>query len=179
MRVQLHIGHEHMFASHIYVGYRLQVEKRGHNDRTMRDFRGMDAAVSALVGAAIGALGSLLVPVLDADRRRKDQLRAVCADFSASLILMQSLSWDLPTLTGAKRNERLARISSVHEQAQVACEQLRLLSRSVEAQRAGRFALRHAWAIWRLAETGRDPRGHTHPPTDTPRVRFNRELHKL
>jgi hypothetical protein len=70
------------------------------------------------------------------------------------------------------------RIQAAHEDAQVAFERLRLLSRSTETQRSGRFALRHIWAIWKQAETGNDPRQAEYPD-ETPRIRFNRELKAL
>ncbi len=55
---------------------------------------------------------------------------------------------------------------------------MRLLSRSTETQRAGRYALRHVWAIWKESETGVDPRGAEYLP-ETPHERFNKELKAL
>jgi hypothetical protein len=143
----------------------------------------MNDAIAALVGAAIGALASIGVVLIgalfDARRQRREKLQETCAELTGALILMGSLSYGLRSTGGAQRDALLERIYRVHEDAEVSCERLRLLSGSERAQEAGRYALRHAWAIWRERETGSDPRGHQYPAHRSPRVRFREALHEL
>ena len=49
------------------------------------------------------------------------------------------------------------------ERARVECERLRLLLESKDTRRAERLAQRHAWAVWRFARDGIDPRADQYP----------------
>jgi hypothetical protein len=64
------------------------------------------------------------------------------------------------------------------DEARAGCERLRILLTEMETQRAARLALRHAYAIWKTAETGVDPRAAQYPDKN-PHVRLREELTHL
>ena len=149
----------------------------------------MDPAVVAVIGAAVGGLAATannLVGVRakarsDLDQKRQEMLREACADFSTSLIRMRSLSWTLKELRvdGASGSADAAavrtEIRTAHQESQLGFERVRMLSTSTDTQLAGRYSLRHAWAIWQEAESGIDPRAADYPH-QTPGERFNEKL---
>jgi hypothetical protein len=141
----------------------------------------MVAAIFALLGTVIGATVTLLAERLRAqaetDRQRLVALRSACSEFSTTLIRIRHLS--LRIRDGAVDSADLeARIRGLYEDAWGNFERVRLLSNSATTQKAGRYAIRHAWAVWQIAATGKDPRGEEYP-NDPPLDRFNRALHDL
>jgi hypothetical protein len=149
-----------------------------------------------LIGVVVGGVvsGGLALTIerlrarVETDRRRQDALRTACADFTAAVVTMRHLSWLLrhqPTRSGlrellapSQREKTLARLEAAQEDARVGFERLRLLSASSATQEAGRWLLRHAYAVWKEAETGVDPRFST-GCSESPGDRFNRELQNL
>ena len=62
----------------------------------------------------------------------------------------------------------------MHEEARTGYERIRLLSDSIKVQEAGRFALRHAYAMWQVAQGKEDPRQDEY--SLAPRPRFEAQL---
>lgn len=73
---------------------------------------------------------------------------------------------DNPAVEGAAR--------AALEEARVSCERLRILLDDKEAQQAARLALRHAYAVLKRAQTGKDPRADQF--SDEPNVRLRKQL---
>lgn len=119
----------------------------------------MTAALFALAGAVLGILGTLVTSLVQSrheDRRMsRESLRTSCADFTAAIARMRYLATEMH-LRGLD-DELQGRMRSAHEDARVGFERLRLITTSVEAQEAARYALRHALGLWRLVE-GQEPR---------------------
>ena len=65
----------------------------------------------------------------------------------------------------------------MHEEARTGFERIRLLSGSLSVQDSGRMALRHAYALWQVAQGLPDPRSQEY--TSLPRTRFEEELHRF
>lgn len=88
---------------------------------------------------------------------------------------MTHMAWRLAKApTDAALDDRL---SAMHEEARTGYERIRLLSDSMHVQEAGRFALRHAFAVWQEAKGEGDPReGQFALP---PRRRFEQQLDKF
>ena len=133
----------------------------------------------ALIAGAVGAFGTLFTEGqrqrAAAKEQHRDRLRDACADFSSVLVRMTHLAWRLTKApTDSAIDERLA---AMHEEARTGYERIRLLSDSVHVQEAGRFALRHAYAVWQEAKGEGDPRqGQFGLP---PRRRFEEQLEKF
>ena len=114
----------------------------------------MAAAVFALAGTFLGILGTLSVEFFrgrtENTRARQQALQLACADFTASVSRMLSLSIDL------ERNSGDAELTSVlyeaHREARVHYERLRLVAASREIQESGRHVLRYAYGRLRQAE---------------------------
>jgi hypothetical protein len=116
----------------------------------------MVAAVFALVGAALGVLGTLATELsrsrVENIRSRREALRLICADFTSAVARMRELAIDL-----AKQPEDLAIMASIraaHVDAWTHFERLRLTSTSYDTQKACRRTLRYAYGIVRQAGGG-------------------------
>lgn len=157
----------------------LRADSKSVAGRAAWEAMGVDhgGAIVALVGAGAGAGVTLTVEWVRArigDRAsRRDALLDSCSNFTAAVARTRSLSYDL------KDNpENQARIHLQLEEARVECERLRLLIDSKETQEAARWALRHLWAVWHLAERGSDPRASKFPD-QKPHERLRKELTKV
>lgn len=119
----------------------------------------MTEALFALAGVALGVLGTAITAILLSsreDRRlRRESLRTTCADFTAAIARMRFLATQIH-LDGADA-DLTSRMRESHETATVCCERLRLVTTSMAAQEAARYALRYALGLW-LQVQGRDPR---------------------
>jgi hypothetical protein len=159
---------------------------------------------STLIGVVVGAfLAGTFALVTEqrkgrgeVKRRRQDALRVACSDFTAALVRIRYLSWtleehprpgpadDVPASRAradATRDAVLERIRASEEEARIGFERLRLVSGTKATQENARLALRHIYAVWRKAETGKDPRADDPDPEyrGEPRDRFNRRLDGL
>lgn len=138
---------------------------------------GTIGAASALLGAVVGGGAALLVEGLRAKgnlrQSRRDALLSACTEFTAAIARVKSRSQALVGNPGDS-----AAIQAAMEEARVGCERLRLLASDRATQRAARLTLRHAYAVWRLAETGTDPRLSEYPETP-PHARLRQSLSDL
>lgn len=126
----------------------------------------MLAAIFALVGAALGVLGTLVTEVArgrtEQNRSHQEQLRNACADFTAATMTMRELAinviYSRDTISWEQINDAVL-------DARVAYERLRLISTSVEVQSAGRHALRYNYGVVRQAagKPARDDELETSP----------------
>src|SRR4051794_9877981 len=109
----------------------------------------MTAGFFALAGALIGALAPLLTERFRAHREAEDQrreaLRTASAAFTAALIRIRHLS---SVLADGTEGDATRRIEVADEEAWIAFERIRMLSQSEATQKAGRFAVRHIYAVW-------------------------------
>ena len=126
----------------------------------------------------LGVIGTAITGMLLSsreDRRlRRESIRTTCADFTAAIARMRFLATQIH-LNGADA-ELTTRIGEAHEEATVGCERLRLVTTSMEAQEAARYALRYGLGLW-LQVQGRPPR-----PDETersPLLQLNDRLHDL
>jgi hypothetical protein len=119
----------------------------------------MTAAIFALVGALVGALGTLAVELARARteslRSRREALRLACADFTAVVTRMWNLAIEL--MEKPADNQLMNSIHETHREARVHYERLRLTAASRDVQRAGRYVLRYAYGLMRQVE-GKSPR---------------------
>ena len=143
----------------------------------------MDPALVAVIGAAVGglaAIGNNLVGVRakarsDLDQKRQDMLRETCADFSAALIRMRSLSWTLKeatvagTLGPSDAAAIRAEIRTAHRDSQVGFERVRMLSTSTATQLAGRYHISApaGTCLWYRASSTPAPPPEPRLPTRT------------
>ena len=125
----------------------------------------MSEAIFALVGVIVGSLTTIAIEVLrsrnEQHQRRTDALRTASAAFTSTLARIDLLSSAVKDLE--RREEALQELRRLQIQARSEYETLRLLLESKATQQAGRMALRHAWALWKEAETGIDPRAYQFP----------------
>ncbi len=139
----------------------------------------MSEAVFALLGVLFGSLTTIAVESMRSRReqhqRRTDALRVACAAFTSTLARIDLLSSAVKD--SGHRDGVLQQLRDLQLQARSEYETLRLLLDSEATQRAGRMALRHAWALWKQAETGVDPRASEY--SDPPWARYHRELRGL
>ena len=108
-----------------------------------------------------------------AEAARREELLTACADFSASVVLVRSYSYRLDT-----DQDVSAKLEEALDHARVACERLRLLVRAPNVQKAARLALRHAYAVWKEAADGVDPRSIEYPGVG-PNARLRNALTEL
>jgi hypothetical protein len=114
----------------------------------------MSQALFALAGALVGVFGTLAADAVRArreDRRgRREIVRVACAEFTAALVRVRSIAF----ITREQPGDQELRTSAREAlwAAQVGYERLRLVTQSLEAQEAGRRALRHAIGLQRLSE---------------------------
>jgi hypothetical protein len=113
----------------------------------------MSQAIFALLGALIGALGAVssnLIVARRADTRsQREALRTAATEFAAAISRIRHLSYQAPT--GVQTTGLDLKFQEAHTAARVEYERLRLLCESLTAQEAARFALRHAYNTWTVA----------------------------
>jgi hypothetical protein len=118
----------------------------------------MVAAIFALIGAALGVLGTLITETVRAraegNRVHQETLRLTCADFTSALTRMRELSINI---TYSRDSASWESIDEATLEARIQYERLRLVSTSVEVQKAGRHALRYTYGVVRQA-AGKLPR---------------------
>lgn len=119
----------------------------------------MTAAVFALVGAVLGALGTLAVEVIreraESSKARREALRSVCADFTTAVAHLRNLAIDL--IQSPADADLMNSMNQAHRESRALYEQLRLTAGAVSVQAAGRRVLRYAYGVLRQAE-GKPPR---------------------
>jgi hypothetical protein len=116
--------------------------------------RGMTAAIFALAGTLLGILGTLTVEIVRAKSENRhshqEALRLACADFTAAVSRMSSMSIEL--MRKPRETELINALDEAHREARVYYERLRLTAASQEAQKAGRHVLRYAYGLLRQSE---------------------------
>ena len=116
----------------------------------------MAAALFALGGALIGVLGTVLTELVrghrDDRKFRQEELRAVCADLATEVIRLQDISHELRKSPKDVRLQNTAQ--EVHSRAHAMQERLRLTSRSVATQEAGRWLIHCVYHQWRSTQGG-------------------------
>lgn len=138
-------------------------------------------AGAALAGAWVGSRTSIAVEKRRAEgaaaEAHRATLRAACSDFTAAIARVRSHSYGL---TGVPTDDEplLRALAAALDEARAGCERLRILVSDSDTQRAARLALRHAYAVWKVAETGLDPRAAQYPGED-PHARLRTELTRL
>jgi hypothetical protein len=135
---------------------------------------GLIGAGAAIVGGGVAGAVSFVVERERSQaagvETRRAALRSACSDFTAAIARVRHQSYSLPADLDAQRL-----LVQAFEEARIGCERLRILIISRTTQRAARLALRHAYAVWKLAETGVDPRAAIYPD-ETPHQRLRKEL---
>jgi hypothetical protein len=118
----------------------------------------MVAAIFALVGAALGVLGTLATEMVRArtegSRVHQETLRLTCADFTSALTKMRELAINAIYSSVPVSSEVMDEATL---EARIQYERLRLVSTSAEVQKAGRHALRYTYGVVRQA-AGKLPR---------------------
>lgn len=119
-----------------------------------RHSRRMSAALFAIAGTIIGIAGSILTTLVRARHEEhriwREALRSVCANFTTEIIHLRGLS---NQLRDAPDDEELQRAAhETHSRARSLQEQLRITSKSKEAQEAGRWLIHNAYWLWRSTQ---------------------------
>jgi hypothetical protein len=116
----------------------------------------MSQAFFAIAGTIVGVLGTALTALVGAryEERKawRESLRSVVADLASEVSLLRDLSHQLrrdPENPGLRQAAEDA-----HTRARGFQEQLRLTSRSVTTQEAGRWLLHSAYYQWRATQGG-------------------------
>jgi hypothetical protein len=116
----------------------------------------MSEAFYALAGTLIGATAALLAELLrskkDAERQQREALRALCAEFTSTVVRVRNLSF--PLHTSPNSTELLAAIRDEHGMARTNYERIRLTAESTAIQEAGRYLVHHSFWLWKSAEEG-------------------------
>jgi hypothetical protein len=112
----------------------------------------MTAAIFALVGTLVGALGTLAVELTRSRtedvRAHREALRLACADFTAAIARTVNIALEC-------NDSNVTQINLVHEahlEARICYERLRLTAASSDIQKAGRYVLRYTFGIMRQVE---------------------------
>ena len=138
---------------------------------------GLIGASAAILGAGVAGVTSFAIEGRrsreNAEEAHRAELRRACSDFTAAIARIRSGSYALSSDPAAR-----SVISSGMDEARAGCERLRILVNDSATQHSARMALRHAFAIWKLAETGNDPRAGQYPGKN-PHTRLREELTKL
>lgn len=140
--------------------------------------------IAGIIGASAALAGVFLTGVFTyaVERRRgreasreahRQELRSACSDFTSAIARVRSKSYALKDDPAARSS-----LLSALDDARVDCERLRLLVSEKGTQEAARLSLRHAYAVWKLAETGVDPRSAEYPGR-SPHKRLRDELTRL
>lgn len=117
----------------------------------------MSAALFALAGTLVGVLGTVLTEYVR--NRREDQklwreeFRSVCAEFSYEVSRFQDLSHELYRSPDDAELQRTA--LEAHARSRALQERLRLTSKSLATQEAGRWLIHCAYYQWRSTQGGK------------------------
>jgi hypothetical protein len=116
----------------------------------------MTAALFTLAGALVGVLGTVLTELVrnrHADRRLwREELTSVCTDLTTQISELRDLSHELKKRPNDSDLQRAAQ--QAHTKARAAQERLRLTSRSLDTQEAGRWLIHGAYYQWRSTQGG-------------------------
>jgi hypothetical protein len=116
----------------------------------------MAAALFALAGALIGVLGTVLTELVrghrDDRKFQQEALRAACVDLATEVTRLQDISHELRKTPGDVQLQSTAQ--EVHSRAHAVQERLRLTSRSVATQEAGRWLMHCVYYQWRSTQGG-------------------------
>ena len=115
----------------------------------------MTAAIFALVGTLLGILGTLMVEVVRTRAmnvsNRREALRLVCADFTASVARMRTIAME--SIHNRPDADLMSLMHEAHREARIHYERLRLTAVSQDVQEAGRYVLRYAYGLLRQMES--------------------------
>lgn len=121
----------------------------------------MSAAIFALIGTALGVLGTIAAQLVRAQRddarSRREELRLACADFASAIARLREFGILLISPRADSDPGGWTSIREAHLEARTHYERLRLISSSLDVQRAGRQALRYAFGVLIQAQ-GKPPR---------------------
>jgi hypothetical protein len=117
----------------------------------------MSQAIFAIAGAIVGVLGTVLTALVGArhEERRvsRETLRTVVANLATEISLLRDLSHQL--LHDPENPDLRRAAEDAHARARGFQEQLRLTSRSVATQEAGRWLIHCAYYQWTATQGGR------------------------
>jgi hypothetical protein len=124
-------------------------------------------AVFALVGALVGVTGALATEVVrarrDDVRQRRRDLLSSCVDFTAAVMAVRQIAWNLCRFGSSERGQ--SELNEADSVMRTAFQRLRLVSTRVETQEAARYAVRYAHGLARLTRGRplREDETETHP----------------
>lgn len=114
----------------------------------------MTAALFTLAGALVGMLGASaneLVRGQRDDRKLwREEFRSTCAALTSEVSRLRDLSHELRKTPDDPQLQRDAH--EAHSKARALQEKLRLISKSVHTQEAGRHLIHHAYYQWRSTQ---------------------------
>jgi hypothetical protein len=120
----------------------------------------MTAAIFALIGTAIGVLGTALTQLIktraDDTKARRDNLRLICADFATAVAQIKELACQVIEKRADSDPNAWSSINKAHMEARSHFESLRLIS-SFQVQESSRLTLRYAYGLMQEAQ-GKPPR---------------------
>jgi hypothetical protein len=116
----------------------------------------MTAALFTLAGAIVGMLGTLATELVrgrrDDHKLWREEFRSTCANLASEVSRLRDISHELRKDSSDARLRRDAH--EAHSQARALQEKLRLISKTVQTQEAGRQLIHHVYYQWRAAEGG-------------------------
>ncbi len=116
----------------------------------------MSEAVFAILGAALGVLGTFLTQWTAARNEtlsdRRVVLRQSCVDFTSAVARSRRLSLDLRS--NPEDGALWGRIDQALTDGRTSYERLRITAESMEVQSAARYALHYAYRMARTAQKG-------------------------
>lgn len=117
----------------------------------------MSAALFALAGTLVGVLGTILTELArgrrDDQKLWREELRSVCADLASAVTHLRDISHELRKSPDDAEFQRAA--LEAHTQAHALQERLRLTSKSLSTQEAGRWLIHCAYYQWRSTQGGK------------------------
>jgi hypothetical protein len=117
----------------------------------------MSAALFTLAGTIVGILGTTMTEFIrgrrDDKKTWREQLRSTCADLIGEVSKLRDLSHELKK----SPEDAALRIAAqdAHSRARALQEKLRLISKSVPTQEAGRHLIHYAYYQWRSTQGGK------------------------
>lgn len=117
----------------------------------------MTAALFTLAGALVGMLGTLAAELVRGRRDDRklwlEEFRSTCAGLTSEVSRLQDISHELRGVPDDVQLRRAAH--EAHSRARAMYEKLRLISKSVRTQEAGRQLIHHAYYQWRATQGGK------------------------
>jgi hypothetical protein len=116
----------------------------------------MTAALFTLAGALVGMLGTLATELVrgrrDDRKLWREEFRSTCATLASEVSRLRDISHELRKAPDDTQLQRDAQ--EAHSQARASQEKLRLISKSVQTQEAGRQLIHHVYYQWRATQGG-------------------------